>query len=831
METLLHDRLRSWLPVLALLSGIAGLVYETIWLRWFRLLFGSTAYAASATLCAFFAGLALGAYWFGRRVERSGRPLALYAAIEVGAAATALIVPLAVWAYGPIYGWLYEHLAASRVLFLAVKFALSFVAIVPCATLLGGTLPALAAAYVGDPTTMGRKTGTLYAINTLGAALGCAIGALWLPEAVGVSATYAVAIGLSLSVAAIALLLGRGALPQPRHSRAGRAAAAPRNLLAIAFVSGFGTLAFEVLLIQAIALSLQNSVYSFGAVLIVVLLTLATGAGLVAASSGRVSARALLLGALLTESLLLLVLPFESVAIMERFENQFASTFRAGIGIAVVLGAPALLVAGLVFPLTFRLVEGGAVGPRIGGLLAANTVGGIVGSLFASFLLLNWFGLWPSMAVLAVAYAAAAIALPGSLLSRLSRAAVFGSFAGLLTLTGANPLSLPTVKLAEGERLIAVAEGAHGVVSVTEVATDRFEIDRHLKVDNEYVLSGTLAQTHQRRMGHLPILLHAAPKRVMFVGSATGETSSSALLHPVDEIVLVELVPEVQQLAAEHFSDANRGVYRDPRARVVVEDGRNHIRGAPQPYDVIVMDLFVPKRPGVGAMYSLEHFEAARDLLAPGGVLCVWLPIYQHDRQLFRTVVATFLAVFPDATLWRGDFFVGTPTAGLVAVREGPTSVEQINAAVRRLGARNPEDRWVGDPDGFWMFYLGRAADALEGTTPALNTDDRPRFEYLAPRATPESVRKFLLDDWPSITERVLDAVGERDAAYPGRPLQAARGGIAFRRAAALLLRDGKNRLPEARALIAEDVAPSLLTAPDRTVSEIWPFGTSPRGS
>jgi spermidine synthase len=151
MEHLLHDRLRSWLPALALLSGIAGLVYETIWLRWFRLLFGSTAYAASATLCAFFAGLALGAYWFGRRVERSTNPLRLYAAIEVGAAATALIVPLAVSAYGPIYGWLYEHLAENRTTFVAVKFALSFFAIVPCATLLGGALPALAAAYVGDP--------------------------------------------------------------------------------------------------------------------------------------------------------------------------------------------------------------------------------------------------------------------------------------------------------------------------------------------------------------------------------------------------------------------------------------------------------------------------------------------------------------------------------------------------------------------------------------------------------------------------------------------------------------------------------------------------------
>jgi spermidine synthase len=828
METLLHDRLRAWLPVLALLSGIAGLVYETIWLRWFRLLFGSTAYAASATLCAFFAGLALGAYWFGRRVERSGRPLALYAAIEVGAAATALVVPLAISAYAPIYGWFYEHLAENRTLFVAVKFALSFVAIVPCATLLGGTLPALAAAYVGDPAAMGRRAGTLYATNTLGAALGTAIGALWLPEAVGVSATYAVAIGLSLSVAAVALWLGRSATPKPSPGGAGRGAGAPRNLISIAFVSGFGVLAFEVLLIQAIALSLQNSVYSFGAVLIVVLLTLAIGAALVAASSGRISARALLLGALLTESLLLLILPFESVTLMTRFEHQLESTFQAGMGVAVVLGAPALLVAGLVFPLTFRLVEGGAVGPRIGGLLAANTVGGIFGSLCASFLLLDWLGLWTSMAVLAVLYAAAAVALPGSLGARASRAAVFGGFAGILALAGANPMTLSIVDLGVRERLVAVAEGAHGVVSVVEVATDRLKIDRHLKVDNEYVLSGSLAQIHQRRMGHLPILLHEDPKRVMFVGSATGETASSALLHPVDEIVLVELVPEVQELAAEHFADANRGVYTDPRTRVVVEDGRNHIRGAQELYDVIVTDLFVPQRPGVGAMYSVEHFEAVRRRLAPGGVFCVWLPIYQHDLELFRTTVATFLAVFPDATLWRGDFFVGTPTAGLIAVQGEATSVGRIDAAVRRLGERSQEDRWVGDPEGFWMFYLGRAADAIAGIAPPLNTDDRPRFEYLAPRATPETRVMFRLRDWPMITQRVLAAVVEPDAAYPGRPLQPAKGGIAFRRAARLVLADGKKRLPEARALITENVAPSMLSGPDVTVSEIWPFAAKP---
>ena len=81
------------LLLLTLFSGAAALVYEVVWMRWFRLLFGSTSYAASATLCAFFAGLAIGSAWFGRIAGRTRRPLRLYGWLEFGAAVAALWVP------------------------------------------------------------------------------------------------------------------------------------------------------------------------------------------------------------------------------------------------------------------------------------------------------------------------------------------------------------------------------------------------------------------------------------------------------------------------------------------------------------------------------------------------------------------------------------------------------------------------------------------------------------------------------------------------------------------------------------------------------------------
>ena len=176
------------LLLLALFSGAAALVYEVVWMRWFRLLFGSTAYAASATLCAFFAGLAIGSAWFGRIAGRIRRPLRLYGWLEFGAALAALWVPLAVHLYDPIYAALYERFAETRFAFVAIKFGLALVAMLPSSILLGGTLPLLVAAYVVEGRSLGRDGGRLYAVNVLGAlwarrSVGCSCSSGWVSSA------------------------------------------------------------------------------------------------------------------------------------------------------------------------------------------------------------------------------------------------------------------------------------------------------------------------------------------------------------------------------------------------------------------------------------------------------------------------------------------------------------------------------------------------------------------------------------------------------------------------------------------------------------------------
>lgn len=204
---------------MAMASGMAALIYETVWIRWFKILFGSTAYAASATLAAFFAGLSVGAALFARVSQRTHRPLQLYVMLELGVIATALLTPYTVDAYDFIYPSLYGALAGNLDAFVLVKFLLAFLAMLPTAILLGGTLPLMVRAFVGRDASLGREGNSLYAINTGGAVVGTALGGLLLPEYLGINGTYAVGMLMSLIAAVVALsIAGRFQVPPTVNS-------------------------------------------------------------------------------------------------------------------------------------------------------------------------------------------------------------------------------------------------------------------------------------------------------------------------------------------------------------------------------------------------------------------------------------------------------------------------------------------------------------------------------------------------------------------------------------------------------------------------------------
>jgi spermidine synthase len=825
---------------LFLLSGVGALVVETTWLRWLRLLLGASAPAVSATLVAFFTGQALGAALASRFAGRVRRPLVAYGVLELAAAAASLLVPWLLALAGALLDPAYDVLRASPGRLAAARYAAALFATLPAALCFGASLPLLAAACVGPPAALGRAGALLYGTNTAGAALGVGLASFVLPERVGVAGGNGVGAGL-LALAGLGALFASRRLPTPTLLAGPDTRAAPpaAGLRALAALSGLASFAAQVLLVQAFARVLNQSSQAFGAVLIVTLVALAAGALVVAALERwtRIPAASVLGWCLVGAALAFTAFP--SVFVGTTGGLAYLGSARPwpdylwrAFGLAAATAGPGLLAAAGVLPALLALAGRGAgsgagPGALAGALLAWNTAGAIAGALLAPYVLLPTLGLWLALAAVGLVYAVAAVFLvpsaPGG--SRLIRDVALG-LGWMAVISRGSPLAQPALHIEDGARLLAAEQSAAGLVAVLERDGARW-----IQIDNHYALGGSADAVRQERQGHLPLLLHPAPRRVAFLGSATGSSAGAALFHAsVKRITLVEIVPGVAAAARGYFAAESRGVYDDPKSEIVLDDARNFLRATAEHFDVIVADLFVPWQAGTGSLYAREHFGAARSRLAPGGLFCQWLPLYQLSAEELGVIAATFLEVFPDAFALRGDLFARHPILALVGGAGAAPDPGAMDARAAELRAAGVSDRWVTHPLGPFALYLAPLAPhaAAWRETPR-NTDDRPVIELLAARthAGRDGKRSPLIGlDYAAFAKSLREsALGAGAlAAVPGPALRAGDGGHALQVAGALL---GAGRAAEAGQALASAAArlPRELFAdagPDPTAADAW---------
>jgi spermidine synthase len=402
--------------------------------------------------------------------------------------------------------------------------------------------------------------------------------------------------------------------------------------------------------------------------------------------------------------------------------------------VALVILLPALL-AGMTLPLLWQIFHrhDRPVGVSLGVVNFWNLLGAIAGAAGAGFVLIPAVGLWPSVVIMA------------TLLLALSQIALWSGSAtwawrwnpvalplfAAAALLVSNPARYPVQHLNEGERLLYLDEGEDAVVSVVE---DR-EGARWLKSNNTYRLGATVEVRSEKRLGHLPLLLHPDPKTVAFVGIGTGISMSAGLDHAVDRIVGVEILPGVLE-TLPFFSEHNRNLHEDSRVGTVVGDGRVYLRTSPDRFDVIVADLFVPWHAGTGSLYTVEHFQSGRDRLKSGGIFCQWLPLYQMSERELGMIAATFAKVFPHVSMWRGDFSATAPILGLVGSMEPLVLDEQaLGARLSRLAERMaPQDPLLLSVSDVTLFYAGDLTSIRSWVDQfPVNTDDHPVIEFSAP--------------------------------------------------------------------------------------------------
>ncbi len=765
-----------------------------LWLRQLGLLFGNTAYAAATTLSVFFLGLAAGARAWGARAPRVRDPLRAYAAVELAIALTALLYFGLSGLYHALYGPLVAALGWGAAL-RGAKVALTAAVLFPPAFFMGGTFPLVAETLIRRGDRLGAGGSLLYALNIGGGALGALLAGFYLPETIGFTASYGVAVALTALVSVAAFSLAAIARPDGSPAvRVARPAAAPSAtgplpLAALgALLSGFLTLGFEVLWTRLLAQVLNNSVYAFSAVLVTFLTSLGVGA-LVAHGLARsrwtltLGLSGLAAGAGLS-AVLFAFLFFRASGGLTYLGGAptWFSHLRSVFGAAALLMfVPGVLMGG-VFPYLFRWVQGQDPSPGriLGRLAAANSLGGVLGAFVTGFLLLDVVGLWWSVLVLASLYVGfgAAVLLRGRGILLRGGGTLLAT--ALVPALASDVGRLPVAHLGPEERLLAVWEGSAGTVAVV-----RDERNLIMRLNNHYVLGDTRSIAVEQIQAHLPLLLHPAPRATFLLGMGTGITAGAALAHPIEQLVVTELVPDVITAARAAFAPFTGELFGDRRVRILPEDGRGYLAGTREQFDVVAADLFTPWHAGTGSLYTVEHFRNVRDRLRPGGLFAQWLPLYQLSETEFYIIARTLQAVFPQVTMWRGDFSPSGPIVALIARSEpGPMDDAVVARNVRRLGAEGAGASPHG-PHMAGLFYVGNltALDPVLRAYP-LNTDGRPVIEFLAPRTEAGLAPRLTGLRLARFYDRVVAAVPpERDPFLAGMradELKYVRAGLAF---------------------------------------------------
>lgn len=747
---------------LVFLSGFCALIYQVLWMKQLALLFGNTSHAAGVTLAAFFAGLAAGSWFWGKRSARSRNPMRVYAGLEVGIAVTALLYFAVIAGYHLLYPAVYQSVHSESWLLL-IKFLLALGLIFPPAFCMGGTIPVMGQHAIRVPARFGSTSALLYGVNTLGATLGAFLAGFFMPLWFGFRATCFIAMGITLLVALLAYLLSRtpsAAMVVETDAEKARPADEPPlglqriALTAICFVSGFGVLALEVLWTRMFALIFENSVYTFAAILVVVLSCLAGGSLISSLLARRNwSPHPVLAILLVLSGLSIAVTPGVFMNLTDSFQFQAQKMIWSDYVLFIfqncflTIGPPAL-VLGTVFPYLMKTEERYARSPgrSLGRLAMINTIGAILGSLLCAFLLLEHFGLWRSMQVIGLLYFLMALMLP-ALRSRVGLAIKGLSAGGLvLLLTALNPSHLPpTGGMAGGEdeEVLKTWEGSDCTVSVV-----RNERGLVIMINSDYGLGSTKNWQRQAAQAEIPLMLKPDSESVFFLGMGTGISAGAALSErfpQVERVITCELSPNVITAAKEFMTnvegvDLTNGLFTDPRSTVLTEDGRHYLMATDETFDLIVGDLFLPYRSSSGSLYTREHFESVQERLNPGGLFVQWLPAYQVTEFEFHVIGRTMLEVFDQVSLWRGDFAPFDEVVAFVGHQgSAPLPACELDATAAKMrfltGDAQGDIYKILNPQTALVYYAGnvRASAELFADYP-VNTDDKPVIQYMAPR-------------------------------------------------------------------------------------------------
>jgi spermidine synthase len=703
------------LPLAFFASGMAALAFQVLWFRALGRVLGNTVWTGALVLTAFMLGMAIGGLLAARWARRIRDPARAFAIAEITVALTGSLLIWGLPPMEPVVGHWLGPLAGQPAATAAVRLALAFAAMLVPTIAMGVTLALGVRMRAHEETT--RALGLLYAANTFGACLAPLLAEYHAIGALGLGGTALAAAGLNVVAAAVALGSRTGAAAPADPDPVTRAF--PRRLLLAAAVAGGVALALEVIWFRLLILHAPGSDLSFAIMLSLVLLGIAIG-GAAAPRLARLQCSWVAIGG--------------SLAVVAGYAlaGGGLGPEKSGlVAFAIPLMVPAAILSGALFTLLGAQLraDSGNPQPAIGILTTANTFGAALGAALAGLVLLPRLGMEWSLFILAAGYVllAALVAKP----SRLALPLAVG-VAGLFLF----PFGRMDAHLAAAARPYAQRDGSR-VVHVAQGPTTTFQLlqREHFGAAFEWrLLTDSYSMTaidryairYMQLFAWLPAALHPDPRRALLISYGAGSTARALLDDPqTRELTVVDVSPEI--LGASPVMHGAADPLKDPRVKVVVEDGRQFLRTHRGSFDIITAEPPPPKIAGVVNLYTREYFMAVAARLAPGGLATYWLPVPQFEPAGAKAVTRAFCEAFPDCTLWAGGKYDWVLMGGRdFSQRPGAERFSRLwrdAAAAPRMAASGFES-----PLQVGATFLADAGQlrGWYGEVPAL-TDDRPK--------------------------------------------------------------------------------------------------------
>ncbi|MBA3948405.1 MAG: fused MFS/spermidine synthase [Acidobacteria bacterium] len=749
---------RAFVSILALFvgSGAAALIYQVVWFQILSLVIGSSTVSLGVLLGTFMGGMCLGSLLLPRYVAPTHHPLRVYGYMELAIGAIGLLVLAIV----PLIGGLYTAWAGTGAFSMVLRSLVAAICLLPPTLLMGATLPAVARWVETTPKGV-SWLGFFYGGNIAGAVIGALAAGFYLLREHDVMIATFVAVALNLIVGAAALMLAKSApfVPAP----GGTSTAQPRDAWPIYVaigLSGMTALAGEVLWTRLLSLLFGATVYTFALVLAVFLTGLGIGSSAGSAIAERLTRPRLafgwcqillVLGITWTSYVLSAWMPFWPI-------NPSLATspwinFQLDLARCLFAVLPPAILWGASFPLALAsLAEPGQdPGRLVGRLYAANTVGAIVGATAASLLLVAWVGTQMAQQLLIVfAAISGLIVLASDAARRNERAGMGGNLAPAVILVVAVLLAravppVPGILIAYG-RYAATWIGQNDIFYSGEGLTSSVAVSRTPGGVLNYHNAGKVQASSepqdmrlQRMLGHLTTLLPANPRSVLVIGCGAGVTAGAASVDPaVTALTIAEIEPLVPEVVSRFFSEHNFSVITNPKTTIHLDDARHFILTTDETFDAITSDPLDPWVKGAANLYTVEFFEAAKRRLNPGGVMTLFVQLYESNLDAVKSEIGTFLEVFPNGSVWANTIegrgydlvLVGSVDPVRIDVDAVQRKLEQPEYAVM---ARSLDEIGMRSAVDLFATYAGNRAELSGWLSDAqLNRDRNLRLQYLA---------------------------------------------------------------------------------------------------